>query len=157
MPRKHMETRNFDYYSSRPVVESYPHDANTRAHQIERANERMLTDPPFDPAMIIGDQPVVTEEEFRAEIKGVSAKVNWPMLPGVKLAGIAMRNLLNRLSPSRQNRRQQAKTRINSNCIQLDVPMFADRFRNGAVNLGRDSRWSADCRQQRWAETDEPL
>jgi len=157
MPRKHMETRNFDYYSSRPVVESYPHDANTRAHQIEHANERMLTDPPFDPAMIIGDHPAATGQEPHAETRGANAKVNEPQLQRVKFVGIVMRNLFNRLLRSRQYCRHRGITRIDSKIVQLDVAMFRDRSRFGDLNLGRGSSCSADCSQQRWGETDKQI
>ena len=117
----------------------------------------MLTDPPFDPAMIIGDHPVATEEEPRAEIEGGSTKVNRPKLSGVKFVTIAMRNLFNRLFPSRQHVRHPGITRIDSKIVQLDVAMFRDRSRFGDLNLGRGSSCSADCSQQRWGETDKEI
>ena len=107
----------------------------------------MLTDPPFDPAMIIGDHLVGTEEESRIGIDDVNAKVHWLKMSRMQRVRIAMRNLLIRLT-SRRYRRGQAITRIDSNCIPLDVALFTDRFRKDAVKVGNGSKCSTDCRQQ---------
>ena len=149
-----METRNIVYYISRIVDESFLHDANDRAHQFVRPDERMLTDPPFDPAMIIGEHPEPTGEEARAETRGANAKINWPKVQRMKLVGIALRNLCNRLLPSRQYLRHRGITRIDSKIVQLDVAMFRGRSRFGGPNLGRGSRCSADWSHERWGETD---
>lgn len=114
----------------------------------------MLTDPPFDPAMIIGDQPVVTDEGFRAGIERADAKIHWLKVPRMKRVTITIRNLLNRLLTS-ECRRYPAVSRNDTNCIQLDDAMFTSRFRNSAVNVEGRSRSSADRTNR--DETDQQL
>ena len=155
MPQRHMETRNIVYYSSRIVVECYPYDENDRANQFVRPDGRMLTDPPFDPAMIIGDGPMVPRKESRAEAEGGATE--WPKALGMKRVVIVMRNFLHRLLLLRRYRRARAITRIDSKIIQLDVGMFRDRSRDRVVNLKDVSRYSAYCSEQRWSETDKQI